>query len=75
MMSREDQIRENQLLLVLQYDSQQEKVFTAFERIYIHKERSEILSYGDWKIPEELDEKVQEVLAKARKLGWSPYEF
>ncbi len=75
MMIPADKKRDDELLAVLQFDSQYEKVFTAFERIYIQKERAEILRYGNWKIPEELDEKVQNVLERIKKIKWSHFKI
>lgn len=74
MQSRESREREKELSLVLRFDSQYERVFTAFERIYIQKERAEILQYGDWKIPEELERKVQETLTRIVRINWQPYK-
>ena len=74
MNSVESKEREKVLQMVLQFDSQYEKVFTAFERIYIQKERAEILRYGNWKIPEELEIKVQEVLERIKQIKWEYYK-
>lgn len=66
--------RYTELTLVLQFDSQYERVFTAFERMYIQKERVECMreSY-QWKIPLELDDKVQNVLHRMAQIKWQPY--
>lgn len=67
--------RWDNLTLVLQFDSQYERVFTAFERIYIQKERSEFLQKGKWKIPEELEQKVQDTLMRIEKIKWQSYNL
>ncbi|MDO4763862.1 MAG: hypothetical protein Q4A00_05720 [Flavobacteriaceae bacterium] len=66
--------REKYLELVLRFDSQYERVFTAFERIYIQKERAELLQNGDWKIPETLEQKVQDTLTRIVRINWEPYK-
>lgn len=67
--------RWDNLTLVLQFDSQYEQMFTAFERIYIQKERSELLKKGKWKIPEELEQKVQDTLMRIEKIKWQSYNL
>ena len=73
MLSETKSKRYDDLVLVLQYDSQYEKVFTTFERIYIQYERAEILRRGDWEIPSELNTKVQEILLRIKQIKWQPY--
>lgn len=73
MLSETKSRRYDELVLVLQFDSQYEKVFTAFERIYIQYERAEILRRGDWEIPSELNTKVQEILLRIKQIKWQPY--
>lgn len=75
LISQEAKIREQYLLLVLRFDSQYERVFTPFERIYIQKERAELLQNGDWKIPEELEQKVQDILTRIVRINWKPYKY
>ena len=65
--------RGKELVLVLQFDSQYEKVFTAFERIYIQYERAEILRRGSWVIPPALEEKVQGILERIKQIKWQHY--
>lgn len=65
--------REDILLKVLQFDSQHERVFTAFERIYIQYERAEILRRGSWVIPPALEAKVQGILERIKQIKWQPY--
>lgn len=63
------------LTLVLMFDSQYERVFTAFERMYIQKERVEyIRDTYKWKIPVKLNEKVQDILHRIERIGWEPSE-
>ena len=73
MLSETKSKRYDELVLVLQFDSQYEKVFTDFERIYIQYERAEILRRGDWEIPPELNIKVQEILLRIKQIKWQPY--
>lgn len=73
MLSETKSKRYDDLVLVLQFDSQYEKVFTTFERIYIQYERAEILRRGDWEIPSELNTKVQEILLRIKQIKWQPY--
>lgn len=73
MLSETKSKRYDELVLVLQFDSQYEKVFTTFERIYIQYERAEILRRGDWEIPSELNTKVQEILLRIKQIKWQPY--
>lgn len=73
MLSETKSKRYDDLILVLQFDSQYEKVFTTFERIYIQYERAEILRRGDWEIPSELNTKVQEILLRIKQIKWQPY--
>ena len=65
--------REDILLKVLQFDSQHERVFTAFERIYIQYERAEILRRGSWVIPPALEAKVQGILEIIKQIKWQTY--
>lgn len=74
-MSQEAKNREKYLLWVLQYDSQYERVFTAFERIYIHYERARLLRDEHFKQPPELEQKVQDVLMRIQRMNWQPYKF
>lgn len=68
--------RYSNLTLVLMFDSQYERVFTAFERIYIQKERVEcIRGEISWKIPVKLNEKVQDILHRIERIGWEHYVY
>lgn len=63
------------LTLVLMFDSQYERVFTAFERMYIQKERVEcIRGTYKWKIPVKLNEKVQDILHRIERIKWEPMD-
>ena len=75
LINQEAKIREEHLLLVLQFDSQYERVFTPFERIYIQKERAELCKHWEWKIPKELEQKVQDTLTRIVRINWEPYKY
>lgn len=64
------QDRWDALTLVLQFDSQYERVLTAFERMYIHKERAEMLHGKGWEQPPELEEKIQNTLHRIQEIKW-----
>ena len=59
-MEKFNSIRWFELTIALQYDSYGEKYLNAFERMYIHKERSELLNLRNWKIPVSIEEKIKE---------------
>jgi len=65
--------REDILLKVLQFDSQYERVFTAFERIYIQYERAKILQDEEFTQPEKLEKKINDVFMRALRMKWKPY--
>lgn len=75
LINQEAKNREKYLLLVLQFDSQYERVFTPFERMYIQKERAELYNYWEWKIPKELEKKVQDTLTRIVRINWEPYKY
>lgn len=65
--------REDMLLKVLQFDSQYERVFTSFERIYIQYERAKILQGEEFTQPEKLEKKINDVFMRALRMKWKPY--
>ena len=65
--------REDILLIVLQFDSQYERVFTAFERIYIQYERAKILQDEEFTQPEKLEKKINDVFMRTLRMKWRPY--
>ena len=66
-MEKFNSIRWFELTIALQYDSYGEKYLNAFERMYIHKERSELLNLRNWKIPVSIEEKIKEKLKKKKQ--------
>ena len=65
--------RDDILLIVLQFDSQYEKVFTAFERIYIQYERAKILQGEEFTQPEKLEKKINDEFTRIIRMKWKPY--
>ena len=65
--------REDILLKVLQFDSQYERVFTSFERIYIQYERAKILQDEEFTQPEKLEKKINDVFMRIQRMKWKPY--
>ena len=65
--------REDMLLKVLQFDSQYERVFTTFERIYIQYERAKILQDEEFTQPEKLEKKINDVFMRTLRIKWKPY--
>ena len=65
--------REDILLKVLQFDSQYERVFTAFERIYIQYERAKILQDEEFTQPEKLEKKINDAFIRIQRMKWKPY--
>lgn len=63
-------IRWYELTISLQYDSYCEKYLTDFERMYIHKERSELLNFRAWKIPESIEEKIRTKINYITSKNW-----
>ena len=65
--------RDDILLKVLQFDSQYERVFTSFERMYIQLERSKILQGEEFTQPEKLEKKINDVFMGTLRMKWKPY--
>ena len=63
-----------ELTIALQYDSYGEKYLTAFERMYIHKERSDLLNFRNWKIPDTIEEKLKVKLNFIISKNWEAPE-
>ena len=62
--------RDDILLKVLQFDSQYERVFTSFERMYIQLERSKILQGEEFT---QLEKKINDVFMRILRMKWKPY--
>jgi len=62
--------RDDILLKVLQFDSQYERVFTSFERMYIQLERSKILQGEEFT---QLEKKINDVFMRTLRMKWKPY--
>ncbi|MGP2571448.1 hypothetical protein ACT4R9_08700 [Ornithobacterium rhinotracheale] len=60
------------LLLVLAYDSEHEKVFTCWERMYIHRQRARIFAGLEPDTPHKLKMKINDTHWKIRHLNWKP---
>ena len=73
------------LLLVLQYDSQETKHFTVWERMQINKERSAMQSFIDYlfreiehseinwfKVSEPTEDKILTIYQIIKQLNWKP---
>lgn len=70
----EKQDRWDCLTLCLEFDSQYEKIFTAFERIYIQYERANLLRNEAFEQPPELEQKIQDTLHRINKINWKSYK-
>lgn len=68
------QDRWDSLTLCLAFDSQYEKIFTAFERIYIHHERAQLLRDERFEQPPELEQKIKNTLTIIKQINWEPYK-
>lgn len=64
------QDRWDALTIVLQFDSQYERVFAPFERMYLHKERATLLQDKNFEQPQELEDKIQQTLQRIERLEW-----
>ncbi|MPN03019.1 hypothetical protein SDC9_150242 [bioreactor metagenome] len=63
-----------QLTVALQYDSYGEKYLTDFDRMFIHQNRSALLNNKDYKLPENVEEKMKTKLIYITKYSWvSPF--
>ncbi|MRJ10469.1 hypothetical protein EDL98_11285 [Ornithobacterium rhinotracheale] len=60
------------LLLVLAYDSEHEKVFTCWERMYIHRQRARLFAELEPDTPPRLKEKIREVQKRIKAISWKP---
>ncbi|UOH77337.1 hypothetical protein MT996_08965 [Ornithobacterium rhinotracheale] len=60
------------LLLVLAYDSEREKVFTCWERMYIHRQRARIFAGLEPDTPHKLKMKIREVQKRIKAISWKP---
>ncbi|MBP7174040.1 MAG: hypothetical protein KBA33_08260 [Cloacibacterium sp.] len=67
--------REEQLVLVLQYDSQVEKHLTDFDRMFIQKERSAYLQGVPYQMNDKTEEKIQYILTIVERINWNPEEY
>ncbi len=67
--------RINQLILVLQYDSQIERHFTDFDRMFIQKERSADLQGIPYQMNKNTEERIQHVLKIIKQIKWKPQEL
>lgn len=63
--------RAYKLITALQYDSYGEKYLTDFDRMFIHKEISSILNNEEYKLPLELEEKIQIKLRYITEIKWT----
>lgn len=64
------QDRWDALTIVLQFDSQYERVFAPFERMYLHKERATLLQDKNFEQPQELEDKIQQTLQRIERIEW-----
>lgn len=67
---KKPQDRWDALTIVLQFDSQYERVFTPFERMYLHKERATLLQDKNFEQPQELEDKIQQTLQRIERIEW-----
>lgn len=60
------------LLLVLAYDSEREKVFTCWERMYIHRQRARLFAELEPDTPPKLRVKIKYTLYEIKRIKWKP---
>lgn len=62
------------LLTVLQFDSYHTKHLTPFERMFIHKKRSALISGYHYQLTKELESKIKTKIEYIEKINWrSPF--
>ncbi len=62
------------LLTVLQFDSYHTKNLTAFDRMFIHKKRSALISGYHYQLSKELESKIKLKSEYIAKINWkSPF--
>lgn len=63
-----------ELTIALQYDSYGEKYLTDFDRMFIQQNRSALLNYRPYQLPDYLEEKIEIKLNYINKNNWeSPF--
>lgn len=67
--------RFEKLTTALQYDSYGEKYLTAFDRIFIHKERSALINSRVYLLPVDVEEKIQKKLIFIKSKNWESPEI
>lgn len=65
--------RYTELTLVLQFDSQYEKVLSFWDRVFIHKERLSLEYRKVERMPPEVEQKVQDILHRIKQIKWKPF--
>lgn len=69
----EHNTRWKELTLVLQFDSQYEKVLSFWDRVFIHKERLSLEYRKVERMPPEVEQKVQDILHRIKQIKWKPF--
>lgn len=69
-MTNTENERFEKLTIALQYDSYGEKYLTAFDRIFIHKERSSLLNSQVYLLPADVEEKINTKLIFIKSKNW-----
>lgn len=68
-------MKKEELFLTLQYDSQEQKIFSIYERILIHKGIIAIERGEEPEIPKYLKQRVLALLEEIKRQEWEPYKF
>lgn len=58
------------LTLLLQYDMYCCRVLTAFDRMFIHRERNAYIGDTDYRMDAELTAKTTRIISDIRRQGW-----